>query len=212
MKKIKNFLSIEKVSRTFFSSRVLKISRVYFIEIINHPIPWETLSIKGKEPYKNMYNFINDKVEVKNLIVKFKTEQIRENSGKLPIEMIPVIRQNELVQSPCLTNEEINELLNENRTSEDNLIHDTSEKSIQIEPIPSNEIENNLTQTEPIKYEPFEKNTKKTVQIEENSVIVIDDSENSNDSNSVIEIDSISCYENESDESDECINIKFEIE
>ena len=211
----------------FFSTYVLKISRQYFIEIIDHPIKWENLSIKGREPYINMNKFISDKNQIKNCLVKYKTEQKNLETQKNSSKGMLQVSGNELVNS-AQSEPQINRVLAENiLTSVDSGKNDSTTNfstSIQNTPInektkeieSSSENQNQLNESNNIQNFEIEKKTKTVINVnndEDDKIIVINDSD-SEDDRSVIEVGSYyrnEMYFNITEDNEECINIKFEI-
>jgi hypothetical protein len=228
VKNIKDFLKKEKISRLYFSTYVLKISRQYLIEIIDHPIKWENLSARGREPYINMNKFINDDIQIYNFLSKHKNEQmIQKTSRDFQVQ------KKELLKSPPIQTQ-LNEIptqivLDSRQNSSNDKLVDTYNKTsiqnesnsrIEISSINkniSNKNSDNLVQIRKNDTLSFElQNETQTVQNgvdEDDQVIVINDSD-SEDDRSVIEVGSYyrnECYLEITEDNEECINIKFEI-
>jgi hypothetical protein len=228
VKNIKDFLKKEKISRLFFSTYVLKISRQYFIEIIDHPIKWENLSAKGREPYINMNKFMNDDIQINNFLTKHKNEQmIQKTSRDFQVQ------KKELLNSPPVQTQ-LNEMPTDNvldsrqNSSNDKLVDTNNRSSIQHESnsrIEISSINKNISDKTSDNLVQIHKNDTQNFELqnetkkfpngvdEDDQVIVINDSD-SEDDRSVIEVGSYyrnECYLEITEDNEECINIKFEI-
>jgi homeobox protein cut-like len=58
--RIKETLLNNNIGQKLFGEAVLNLSQGTVSELLSKPKPWNTLSIKGREPYLRMYMWLND--------------------------------------------------------------------------------------------------------------------------------------------------------
>ena len=67
VKKVKDLLSKFSISQRLFGECILGLSQGTVSELLSKPKPWNTLSIKGREPYLRMYMWLNDFMRLEKL-------------------------------------------------------------------------------------------------------------------------------------------------
>jgi len=65
--KVKETLLNNNIGQKLFGEAVLNLSQGTVSELLSKPKPWNTLSIKGREPYLRMYMWLNDSQRLEKL-------------------------------------------------------------------------------------------------------------------------------------------------
>ena len=65
--RVKETLLNNNIGQKLFGEAVLNLSQGTVSELLSKPKPWNTLSIKGREPYLRMYMWLNDPLRLEKL-------------------------------------------------------------------------------------------------------------------------------------------------
>ena len=65
--RVKETLLNNNIGQKLFGEAVLNLSQGTVSELLSKPKPWNTLSIKGREPYLRMYMWLNDDLRLEKL-------------------------------------------------------------------------------------------------------------------------------------------------
>ncbi len=65
--RVKETLLNNNIGQKLFGEAVLNLSQGTVSELLSKPKPWNTLSIKGREPYLRMYMWLNDLMRLEKL-------------------------------------------------------------------------------------------------------------------------------------------------
>lgn len=82
MEKVFVFIDKHKISRGYFSHKILHISREFFIDMLKHPIEWNRLTKKGRGYYEKMKAFIENDCYMCSFLDDYKSDCAKEQIEK----------------------------------------------------------------------------------------------------------------------------------
>jgi len=85
--RVKETLLNNNIGQKLFGEAVLNLSQGTVSELLSKPKPWNTLSIKGREPYLRMYMWLNDDLRLEKLgDWKEEKNQLKRNNAEVENE------------------------------------------------------------------------------------------------------------------------------